>query len=75
MGHSCRKTTVSSRNLDDGLVYVRGVADGTAVAGANICTWFNSQTVSTNPFILAALWGVTFDGADRIRLPCILGVN
>lgn len=37
IGHSCRKTTVSSRNLDDDTMYVRGVAGGTAVAGARIC--------------------------------------
>lgn len=74
--HSCRKTTVSSRNLDDCTLYGLGVAGGTAVAGAKICIQFDAFTgVFRNPFILAAFCCVIFDGADRTRLPCIKGVT
>lgn len=75
MVHSCRKTTVSNRNLDDGAINVLGVAGGTAVAGANICIWFDAFIGFINPFSFAAFCAVIFDGADRMRLPCIKGVT
>lgn len=61
-------------------MYVRGVAEGTAVAGANICTLFDAldgfiHTGFINPFILAAFCAIIFDGADRTRRPWILGVT
>ena len=73
--YSCRKTTVSSRNLDDCPMYVLGVAGGTAVAGANICIRFDAFTGCINPYNFVAFCAVIFDGADRTRLPCILGVT
>lgn len=78
MVHSCRKTTVSNRNLDDDDTFwmnVLGVAGVTAVDGANICIRFESSTEFRKPFILAAFCGVIFDGADRTRRPCIKGVT
>lgn len=77
MVHSCRKTIVSMRNLDVGAMYVLDVAGVTAplCAGAKICIRFDAFTGFINPFILAVCWAVIFDGADRIRLPCIVGVT
>lgn len=73
--HSCRKTTVSNRNLDDVILNGLGVAGGTADAGANICIQFDAFTELINPFILLAFCAEIFDGADRTRLPCINGVT
>lgn len=75
MFHSCRRTIVSMRNLDDGVMYVLDVAGVTEVAGAKICIRFDSFIGLINPFILAVFCAAIFDGADRMRLPCNLGVT